>query len=114
MNAMNQVTLTGNLGATPELKTLDSGNAHTHISLAIDMGYTDGDGQRVERTEWHRIVAWGRTAEILSAMEKGTRVQITGQLRSRSYTDSDDTTRYITEVKASHIHKIARRLTVAA
>ncbi len=114
MNAKNHITLTGNLGATPELKTLASGDVVTTISLAIDMGYTDKDGKRVECTEWHRVVAWGRTAEIIASMDKGARVQLTGQLRSRSYTDSEGTTRFITEVKANNVMKIARRLKVAA
>jgi len=114
MYSQNQVTLVGNLGATPELKTLDSGKKLLNVSIAVNMGYKDKEGNQIDQTEWHRITAWGKTAEIMSNLAKGDRVQVIGQLRSRNYEDKEGTTRYVTEVNAANIMKIARMEKAAA
>ncbi len=108
MYSQNSVTLVGNLGAAPELKSLDSGKKLVNVSIAVNMGYKDKDGNQIDQTEWHRITAWGKTAEIMSSLDKGDRIQVIGQLRSRNYQDKDGNTRYVTEINAGNILKIAK------
>ena len=94
----NQVQLIGRIGSETELKTLDSGNSLLNLSIATNEFYKDKEGVKQEKTEWHRIVAWGKTAEIMNNLiGKGDEIAIEGKLTHRSY-EKDGETRYSTEV----------------
>lgn len=97
--AVNRVILIGNLGRDPEIRYTPAGRAVTRFSLATGEVWTDADGNRQERTEWHNIVVWGKQAETCSQyLAKGRQVYVEGSIRSRSYDDKDGNRRYITEI----------------
>jgi len=97
----NKVTLIGNLGADPEMKTFDSGNTVSQFTMATSESYKDKDGEKQEKTEWHSIVAWGKLAEICEKyLTKGSKVLIEGKLTTRSWEKEDGTKGYKTEVVA--------------
>lgn len=99
---INKVTLIGNLGADPEITNLDSGNSVAKLSIATSLKYNDKNGQKIEKTEWHRVVAWGRLADICSEyMRKGMRVYVEGRLETRKWTDQSGVDRWATEIIAS-------------
>jgi single-strand DNA-binding protein len=100
MNSLrNRVNLIGNLGQDPEVKTLESGKKVAHFTLATNDGYKNADGQKVEETTWHNIVAWNGLAEIASKfLKKGKEVAVDGRLVYRSYEDKKGVTKYITEI----------------
>jgi single-strand DNA-binding protein len=100
MNAMkNRVQLIGHVGQEPEVKTFDGGKKVANITIATNDYYTNDKGEKVENTEWHKVVAWGKTAEIIEKyVTKGKEIAIDGKLTHRSYDDKDGTKRYITEV----------------
>lgn len=98
-NLKNQVRLIGNAGALPVLKTFENGQSNVRFSLATNDYYKDKKGETQTTTEWHNIVAWGKTAELISKLvTKGSELAIEGRLSSRSYEDKEGNTRYITEV----------------
>jgi single-strand DNA-binding protein len=102
MGALNRVLLIGNLGADPELSYTPSGTARTTMRLATHEVWTNRDGEKGERTEWHRVIAWGRLAEICGQyLSKGRQVFIEGRLQTRSWEDRDGNKRWTTEVVAS-------------
>ncbi len=106
---VNKVILVGNLGRDPEVKYTQSGTAVANFSLATTRRWNDKDGQRQEKTEWHRIVAWRRLAEIVGQyMGKGKQVYIEGRLETRQWEDRDGNTRYTTEVVADNIQMLGR------
>jgi single-strand DNA-binding protein len=97
---LNKVMLIGNLGGDPELKYLPNGTATVTFSLATNESYKDNEGNLVKRTEWHRIVAWRKPAEILNEyLKKGSKVYIEGRLQTRSWEDKEGQKRYMTEVQ---------------
>ncbi len=107
---VNKVILIGNLGQDPELRYTGSGTAVCNFSLATTETYKDRDGNMVENTEWHRIVAWARLAEICGEyLSKGRQVYIEGQLQTRSWEDKDGNTRYTTEIKAREMQMLGGR-----
>jgi single-strand DNA-binding protein len=94
----------GRLGQDPEILNLDSGKKLAKFSLATNENYTTAKGEKVENTQWHNIVAWGKTAEVIeNYVTKGREVVITGKLANRSYETKDGQKRYITEVVCSEI-----------
>lgn len=98
-NLKNKVQLIGNLGGDPESKKLDGGKTLTKVSLATNDVYTNTQGEKVTETQWHKVIAWGKTAERMDKLlKKGSEVALEGKLTHRSYTDDKGTTRYITEV----------------
>lgn len=105
MNAMkNRVQLIGNVGNDPEIKTLENGKKLAHLNIATNDKYTNDKSEKVEQTEWHRVTAWGKTAEIIEKyVVKGKEVAIEGKLTHRSYDDSNGEKRYITEVVVNEI-----------
>lgn len=105
MNTLkNRVQLIGNVGNDPEIKNLDGGKKLASLSIATNESYTNDKGERVEQTEWHRVTAWGKTAEIIEKyVTKGKEVAIEGKLSHRSYDDKNGEKRYITEVVVSGI-----------
>jgi single-strand DNA-binding protein len=101
---VNKVILIGNLGNDPELRYTGSGTAVCNMSLATNETYTDNDGNEVQNTEWHDVVAWGRLGEVCNEyLQKGSQVYFEGKLQTRSWEDQDDNTRYSTEVKAQEM-----------
>ena len=105
MNTLkNRVQLIGNVGNDPEIKNLDGGKKLASLSIATNESYTNDKGERVEQTEWHRVTAWGKTAEIIERyVTKGKEVAIEGKLSHRSYDDKNGEKRYITEIVVSGI-----------
>lgn len=105
MNAMkNRVQLIGNVGQDPEIKTLESGKKLAHLTVATNDSYRNDKGERLEQTEWHRVTAWGKTAEIIEKyVVKGKEVAIDGKLTHRSYDDKNGEKRFITEVVVKEI-----------
>jgi single-strand DNA-binding protein len=100
MNTMrNRVNLIGNLGQDPETKTLESGKKVTRFTIATNDGYKNADGQKVEETTWHNIVAWNGLAEVASRfLKKGKEVAVEGKIVYRSYEDKKGVTKNITEI----------------
>jgi len=94
----------GRLGQDPEILNLDSGKKLAKFSLATNENYTTAKGEKVENTSWHKIVAWGKTADIIeNYTEKGREVVVSGKLSSRSYETKAGEKRYITEVVCNEI-----------
>jgi single-strand DNA-binding protein len=110
MNAMkNRVQLIGNVGNDPEIKTLESGKKLAHITIATNDVYKNEKGEKVEKTEWHRVTAWGKTAEIIEKyVEKGKEVAIDGKLTHRTYDDKNGEKKYVTEVIVNEILLLSR------
>ncbi len=107
---INKVILVGNLGSDPELRYTGSGTAVCNFSLATTESYKDRDGNQVENTEWHRVVAWARLAEICGEyLKKGRQVYIEGQLQTRQWEDKDGNTKYTTEIKAREMQMLGGR-----
>ncbi len=101
---VNKVILIGNAGADPELRYTPGGTAVSNFSIATNENWTNSSGERQERTEWHRIVVWGRLAEICNRyLHKGSEVYIEGKLQTRSWEGQDGLKRYTTEVVAHDI-----------
>uniref|UniRef100_UPI003F6A3E94 single-stranded DNA-binding protein n=1 Tax=Polaribacter sp. TaxID=1920175 RepID=UPI003F6A3E94 len=95
----NKVQLIGNLGNAPEIITLDSGKKLAKFSLATNENYKNAKGEKVTDTQWHNIVAWNKTADIIEKyLEKGNEVAIEGKLTSRSYETKEGDKRYVTEI----------------
>ena len=95
----NKVQLIGNLGSNPEIITLENGSKLAKFSLATNESYKNAAGEKITNTEWHNLVAWNKTAEIVEKyLEKGREIAIEGKLTSRSYDDKGGNKKYITEV----------------
>lgn len=100
----NKVQLIGNTGNDPIIKTLDNGKKVANLSIATKDFYKNDKGERVEQTEWHTVVAWGKTAEIIEKfVTKGKQIAVEGKLTHRSYDDKNGEKRYITEVVVNEI-----------
>ena len=104
---VNKAILIGRLGADPELRYTPSGAAVVNFNIATDESWTDASGVKQERTEWHRIVAWRKLAEICGEyLKKGSRVYIEGQLQTRSWEGQDGVKRYTTEIVARNMQML--------
>ncbi len=105
MNALkNKVQLIGNLGQDPEIVALDNGSKLAKFSVATNEIYRNGKGEKVTETQWHQVVAWGKTAEIVeSYLHKGSEVAVEGKLMHRSYETKEGTKRYVTEVRCNEL-----------
>lgn len=103
-NLKNRVQLIGHLGMDPDVKQLDSGRNMAKFSLATNGTYKNQKGEKITDTQWHNLVAWGKTAEIAEKyLKKGSEVAVDGKLTSRSYEDKDGVKKYITEVVVNEI-----------
>ncbi len=101
---LNRVTLFGNLGADPELRFTQSGQAVLNLRLATTESYLDRDKQRKERTDWHNVVIWGKRGEALSKiLTKGSRLLVEGSIRTSSYEGNDGQKKYKTEINARNV-----------
>ena len=105
MNALrNKVQLIGHVGQDPEIKNLDGGKKVANLTIATNDSYKNEKGEKVEQTEWHKVVAWGKTAEIIEKyVTKGKEIAIEGKLTHRSYDDKNGEKRYIAEVVANDL-----------
>jgi single-strand DNA-binding protein len=103
MNALrNRVQLIGNLGNIPEVKTLESGSKLAKFTMATNETYKNQKGEKITETQWHNIISWGKTAELMEQLlDKGKQVLIEGKITSRSYDDKDGVKKYITEIVAN-------------
>lgn len=109
-SGVNKVILVGHLGADPELRYTQSGSGVCELRVATNESWTDRSGQRQERTEWHRVVVWGKQAENCSKfLSKGRQVYVEGRLRTRSWDDRDGNKRYTTEIIANDIQFLGGR-----
>jgi single-strand DNA-binding protein len=109
-NLRNKVILIGHLGNDPEVKNLESGSKVANFSLATNDYYKDPQGERVENTQWHQLVAWNKTAEILEKyVKKGQEVAVEGKLTNRSYDDKEGNKRYVTEVLVNELVLLGRK-----
>ena len=101
MNALrNKVQLIGNLGTNPEIKTLDGGKKLAKLNLATNETYKNAKGEKITETQWHNLVAWGKTADIIEKyLTKGQEIAVEGKLLNRNYTDKDGVKRYTTEIQ---------------
>jgi single-strand DNA-binding protein len=107
---VNKVIILGNVGADPELRYTPAGAAVTNFNIATNESWTDNNSERQERTEWHRIVVWGRLAEICNQyLRKGSKVYIEGRLQTRSWEGQDGQKRYTTEVVAREMQMLDGR-----
>ena len=110
MASVNKVILVGNLGRDPEVRYTQSGTPVANFTLATTDRWNDQSGEKQERTEWHRIVVWGKQAEIAGEyLRKGKQIFVEGSLQTREWTDRDGNKRYTTEVKAMNFQMLGRR-----
>ena len=104
MSGINKVILVGRLGADPEVKTIAQGSTVASLNLATSENWTDKNGQRQEKTEWHRIVVWGKLAEICGKhLTKGRQIYVEGRLQTRQWDDKQGQKRYTTEIVATTV-----------
>lgn len=100
----NRVQLIGHVGQDPEVKNLEGGKKLATISIATNDSYMDAKGQKVEQTEWHKAIAWGKTAEIIEKFVlKGKEIAIDGKLTNRTYDDANGIKRYVTEIVINEV-----------
>ena len=110
MASVNKVILIGNLGRDPELRYTQSGSAVANFTLATNEKWRDKDGNNQERTEWHRVVVWGRTAENCAQyLHKGSSVYVEGRLQTREWEDKDGNKRNTTEINALNVQFLGGR-----
>lgn len=99
----NRVQLIGHVGQEPEIKTVNNKKVAT-LTIATNDYYYNEKGDKVEQTEWHRVTAWGKTAEIIEKyVTKGKEIAVEGKLTHRSYDDKDGNKRYVTEILVSEL-----------
>jgi single-strand DNA-binding protein len=115
MNSLkNRVQLIGHLGVDPEMKTIENGTKLARLRLATNETFTNAKGEKVTETQWHNVVAWGKTAELAEMLlTKGAEAAIEGKLVSRSYTDKDGQKKYVTEVVVDEFLLLSRKSTAA-
>lgn len=107
---LNKVMLIGRLGRDPELRYTQNGTPVTSLSIATDESYTDRDGNRQERTEWHRVTVFQKQAELCSNyLSKGSLVYVEGTLQTRKWQDQQGQDRYTTEIRAQRVQFLDRR-----
>ena len=110
MNTLrNKVQLIGHVGQEPEIKNFEGGKKLANLSIATNDVYYNDKGDKVEQTEWHKISAWGKTAEVIERfVTKGKEIAIEGKLTHRNYDDKDGNKRYVTEVVVTELLLIGK------
>ena len=110
MGSLNKVMLIGNLGRDAEVRYTTGGTPVATLSLATTETWKDKEGEKQEKTEWHRIVVWGKTAEALKDyLVKGKQILVEGKLQTRQWDDKAGVTRYTTEIKSDRITLLGSR-----
>ena len=106
MSGVNKAILVGNVGGTPDVRTLENGTKVANFSFATNKTYKK-DGEKVTKTEWHRIVCFGKNAETVEVfVNKGNQLYIEGEIRTREWDDKDGNKRYTTEVVIDHFQML--------
>lgn len=104
MSGVNKVIVLGRLGADPEVKNVSANQTVARLSVATSENWTDREGQKQERTEWHRVVVWGKLADLCGKyLTKGRQVYIEGRLQTRSWEDPQGQKKYTTEIVANTV-----------
>ncbi len=107
---VNKVILVGRLGADPQLKYTPSGKANANFNIATNFTWKDQDGNKKDKTDWHRVVVWGKLAEVMGEwLKKGSYVYIEGRLQTRSYDDNNGVKKWVTEVVATDMEMLGRK-----
>ncbi len=110
MAGVNKVILIGNLGRDPEVRYTGDGKPVANFTMATTERWSDPTGEKKEKTEWHRIVVWGKQAEIAGEyLRKGRQIYVEGSLQTRDWTDRDGNKRQTTEVRAQRFQMLGRR-----
>lgn len=110
MASVNKVTLIGNLGRDPEVRYMPSGDAMATLNVATTEAWKDKNGNKQEQTEWHRVVFFGRLAEVCSEyLKKGSQVYVEGSLKTRKYNDKEGNERYTTEIRGNELKMLGGR-----
>lgn len=100
----NKVQLVGNIGQAPEIKEIAGGKKVANFSMATNEIWKDANGEKQTETQWHRMVAWGKLAELIEKYTtKGSEIMIEGKLINRSYVDKNNETKYVTEVEVREL-----------
>jgi len=108
----NKVQLIGNLGNKPEIRTTEAGKKLARFSIATNESYRNTKGEKITETQWHRLVAWGKVAEIAEKyLNKGSEIAIEGKLVSRNYNDKEGNKKYITEVQVNEVLMLGEKST---
>jgi len=103
-NLKNKVQLIGNVGQLPEVKTLENGKKVANLNLATNETYTNAKGEKITNTQWHMLVAWGKSAEIIeNYVKKGDEIAIEGKLQYETYDDKEGNKRYLTKININDI-----------
>ena len=110
MNSLrNKVQLIGNLGNDPEIINLETGKKLAKFSVATNESYKNAQGEKITDTQWHNVVAWGKTADIIEKyVTKGKEVAIEGKLTNRVWEDKDGNKRYVTEVVCNELLMLSK------
>ena len=107
---LNKVTLIGRLGRNPEMRYTQCGEPVGSMRIATDESYTDSNGNKVDRVEWHSVITWGKIAENCSRyLSKGSLVYVEGSLQTRKWQDQQGKERYATEIKAQRVQFLSRK-----
>lgn len=110
MSSLNKVQLIGNLGADPEIRQATNGNAIANLNIATSEKWTDKSGEKRENTEWHRVVIFGKLADVVGQyVRKGDRIYIEGKLQTRKWQDRDGNDRYTTEIVGNQMLMLGGR-----
>ena len=110
MSSLNKVMLIGRLGKDPEMQYFESGAVKASFSLATSESYKNKEGQRVENTEWHNLILWGKGAEIAEKyLKKGKQVYVEGSIKTRSWEGQDGNKRYMTEINVQTFKMLGSR-----
>lgn len=110
MSSVNKVILIGRLGRDPEVRFFQEGGSVANVNLATSEFYKDRDGNRQEKTEWHRVVFFGRNAEVAKEwLRKGSQVYVEGRLQTKKWTDKDGNERYTTEIVGDRMTMLGGR-----
>ena len=110
MASVNKVILVGNLGRDPEIRYMPSGDAMANLNIATTDTWKDKEGEKQEKTEWHRVVMFGKQAEIAGEyLKKRSQVYIEGRLQTRKWTDKSNIERYTTEIVADRMQMLGSR-----
>lgn len=107
---VNKVILVGRLGADPQLKYTPSGRANASFNVATNAVWKDQEGNQQEKTDWHRVTAWGKLAEVMGEwLKKGSYVYLEGRLQTRTYEDNNGVKKWITEVVVTDMEMLGRK-----
>lgn len=110
MASVNKVILVGNLGKDPEVRYAPSGDAIANVTLATTENWKDKNGEKQEKTEWHRVSFFGKTAEVVGQyLKKGSQVYVEGRIQTRKWTDKEGQERYTTEIVADKMQMLGSR-----